>query len=73
MLELRGDASLPKKPLGPDGRGQLRSEHFHGHLSVVLDVVGKVDGGHATSAELPLNQVPVGECRLQAFLVLHNG
>ena len=58
MLEPGGDADLAGEAVGAEGRGELGAEHFDGDLAVVLQVVGKVHGGHAALAELALD--PVG-------------
>ena len=46
---------------GPMVGGQLRPQHLHRDLAVVLEVLGEVDRGHAPLAQLPLEAVAVGE------------
>ena len=57
MVELCRDLNFLKKPLRAERRSQLRAQHFDGHFAVVLQVLGKVHGGHATGANLPLDGV----------------
>ena len=35
--------------------------------------IGQVHRSHPTATDLPLNQIAVSECGLQAFLVIHVG
>ncbi len=48
-----------------DGR-EFGLENLDGDLAVVLEVLGQEDRGHAAFAELALNDVTVGQCRVQA-------
>ena len=59
MAEPGGDADLVEKPLGAEPGGELGAQHLEGHLALVPQVAGKVDGGHAASTELPLNLVAI--------------
>ena len=52
---------FPGEPLGPDGGGQLGSQHLDRDLARVLQVLGEIDRGHAPLAQLPLEAVAVGE------------
>jgi hypothetical protein len=40
---------------------------------IELRVPSQTGHGHASTAVLPLNLVAVGECSLEAFLVVHGG
>jgi len=44
--------SISRGTARADRRGQLRSEHLHGHEAVVLEIFGQIDGRHPTGAEL---------------------
>ena len=59
MLEPSGRADLAQEALGPERVSQLRMQDLEGHRSVVLEVPGEVDGGHAAAAELALECVAV--------------
>ena len=50
-----------RKPLGPDHGGELGTQHLHGDLAIVADVVREIDRGHPAGAELPLDRVAVAE------------
>ncbi len=62
VLQVRGDLDLLQKALRSDRRRQVGLEHLQRDVPVVPDVAGQVDGGHATLAELPLDEVAVGQC-----------
>jgi len=47
MLELGGHFDFPEEPIWPQRGGQLRAEHLHRHLAVVLQVFRQIDGAHA--------------------------
>ena len=61
MLQIGGGLDLGQEPLGTDHGRELGAQHLDGDLTVVLDVVGEIDGGHAARAELALDPVAVGE------------
>ena len=45
----------------PMVRRHLGRQHLDGDLTAVLDILREVDGGHAATAELAVDAVPVGE------------
>ena len=57
MVQLRHGPDLGQEPLGAKRRGQLGMQDLDGDLPVVPKVVGKVDGGHASLAQLALDPV----------------
>jgi hypothetical protein len=59
MLQVGGDLHLLEEALRPHGGGQLGTKHLEGHLAVVLEVSGQVDGGHAARPDLPLDGIPI--------------
>jgi hypothetical protein len=61
MAEAGGSLDLAEESVGTQRCGQLGPEHLDGHLAAMLQVVGQVDGGHATSAELALDRVSAGK------------
>ena len=61
MLQVGGDLDLLEEPLRADDRGQLGAQHLERHLAAVLEILGEVDRGHATRAQLPLDAVAIGE------------
>jgi hypothetical protein len=66
VLQLRGCGDLLDEALGPEYSGQLGLQHLDGHLALVLQILGQVDGGHPPRPELALDAVAGGEGRLQA-------
>ena len=66
MLERRGGLDLHHEALGAE-HGQLGLEDLERDLAIVLEVLRQVHGGHATLAELALEEIAVGEGQLQAF------
>ena len=61
MLEPGGEVDLALEALGAEGGGELGTENLEGDQAVVLEIPGEVDRGHATAAELALEQVAVTE------------
>jgi len=66
MLEVGGDLDLAEKPLLAERGGQFGAQDFYRDLAVVLQVLGKVDGGHPAGTELALDGVAVGKGGLEA-------
>ncbi len=58
MLEVRRDLDLGEEALGAHHCGQLRLQDLEGYPTLVLDVVGQENRGHAAFAELVLDGVP---------------
>ena len=61
MAETGRDPDLAEKSLGTEHRAELGIEHLDGHLAMVPQVVGQVDGGHPASPELTVEGVAVGQ------------
>ena len=55
------ELDLALEALGADAGREFRAEHLDGDVTVVFEVVGEVDGGHAALAQLPLEAVTAGE------------
>ena len=66
MLQRRRRLDLHHKALGPQHGGEFRLQDLDGDLSVVLQILGKEDGGHAAFAEFAFDAIAVGESELQA-------
>ncbi len=64
MVESRRDLDLAEEPLRPKRRGELGMEDLEHHQAIVLEVLGQVDGRHASTTDFPLNDVAVGQGRL---------
>jgi hypothetical protein len=67
VIEPGGELDLAQEALGPQGRGQLRPQHLDRDRAVMLLVLGEIDRGHPTAADLPLDRVAVGEGLRDAF------
>ena len=61
MSQPSRDLDLADKPLGAERRGEFGPQHLHGHFAFVLEVLGKVDRGHAARTEFFLDDVAVGK------------
>jgi len=57
VVKACGDLYFLKEALFPKGGGQFGSEHFYRDLSVVLEVLGEVDGGHPARTDFSLDAV----------------
>ncbi len=61
MLEACRDLDLAGEAVGAETRRQLRTQDLDRHAAVVLEVLGEIDGGHATLAKFTLDAVAAGE------------
>ena len=61
MLQFGGGLDLTEKPLATKCRAQVRMQHLDGDIAIVLEVVGAVDGRHATGTEFAVDAVSVME------------
>jgi len=61
MLQPRRDTDLVRETLGTQCRAEFRAQDLDRHAAVVLEVLGEIYRRHATSAELALDAVAVGE------------
>ncbi len=66
MVELGGDLDFAEEPLGADSRGEFRAQDFDRDVTLVLQVPGEIDDGHAARAQFFLNGIAVGEGGFQA-------
>ena len=61
MLQPGGEPDLALEALGAERRGQLGMEHLERDRTVVPEVAGEIDRGHAAAAELALEHVAGGQ------------
>ncbi len=73
VSEVGCDLDLEQEPLAAEHRRQLRAQHLHRHLALVLQILGEVDRGHAARAEFFLDGVAVGEGGLEAVEEVRHG
>ena len=65
MVQVGGGLDLLEEALGSDQRRELRVHHLDGHLAIVAGVVGEEHRGHASGAQLALEEVAVGDGGLE--------
>ena len=61
MLQIRRRFDFSEETLGSNDSGQLGLQDFEGDVAFVLQVLGKVDRGHAAFAQFTLNGVAAFE------------
>jgi hypothetical protein len=66
MHELGSDLDFAEEARGAERGGELGAEDSDRNPAPMLEVVGDVDGGHATAADLFADRVMVRERRSQA-------
>src|SRR6185295_15178056 len=71
MLQGGGGLDFPHEPVGSDHRSELGPEHLDRHLTVVLEVLRQVHGGHASRTDLPLDAVAVSQGVREALVDGH--
>jgi hypothetical protein len=57
VVQPGGEPDLAKEPLGPESRGEFRTEDFDRDRTVVLEVASQVYRGHPATSELVLERV----------------
>jgi hypothetical protein len=55
VLQSGSESDFSLEPVWPEGRRQFRMKYLERDLSVMLQVVGEVNRGHAAPAELALD------------------
>ena len=61
MLQAGGGADLGEKSFAAERRAQVGMQHFDRDITIVLEVVREIHGGHAAGAELAGDSVAVDE------------
>ena len=61
VLQARGGLDLAQKAPTAERRAQVGVQHLDGHITIVLEIVREVHGGHATGAEFAVDAVAVGQ------------
>ena len=57
VVETGGEPDLPNEPLGAERLRQLGVKDLEGDWTLVPEIAGEVDGGHAAAAELALDRI----------------
>jgi hypothetical protein len=65
----RGGGDLLDKPFGAEDGGEFGLEDLERDLTLVLQVLGQIDGGHPALPELALDPVAVGDGGADSGLV----
>ena len=71
VVEPRRDPDLGEESLGAEHGTELGAQDLEGDLTIELPVAGEVDDGHATGADLALDDVAVVERRGDQGWVRH--
>jgi hypothetical protein len=66
VREACGSLDLTQEAVRSDGFCQVGIEDFDGDWAVVLQILGQVDGGHATAADFALDGVAALQSGVQA-------
>jgi len=61
MLQLCRSLDLAQEPLGAQRRAEVRMQHLDGHITLVLEIVREVHGGHAALPKFTVSAVAVGK------------
>ena len=61
MLESRSDPDLPLETFRPKAGHELGVQHLERDQAVVLEIAREIHRGHATPAELALDEIAVAE------------
>lgn len=62
VAESGGDADLAQEPLRAKRLGEFRMQNLYRDDTVMTDVAGTEDAGHAATSLLALDVVAAGEC-----------
>ena len=65
MLQARGQQDLAPESFGADTGGEVRRQHLDDHAPSERALFGDEDAAHAAAAQLALECVRAGECRLE--------
>jgi hypothetical protein len=66
MREFGRNLDLTEEPLVSYGRRELGVEHLERNPTVVLQIFGKIDDGHAAASKLTLDAVALSDSSTQA-------
>jgi hypothetical protein len=61
VLQVGGELDLGQEALRADDGGKLGPQHLDGDSTVVPEILGEIDRGHAAGADLLLETVVVGQ------------
>ena len=67
VVETRGEPNLPNEPLRTQHLRKLRMQNLQGDRTVVPEIAGEIDRGHAATAELALERVAVRQGGFETF------
>ena len=67
MVQGGYDMDLAKEPLAPQDGRNLGTQHLHGHLARVLQVLGEKYCCHSTGTEFANGLVPAANRPVEAF------
>jgi hypothetical protein len=67
VAQLSSDLDFAEKTFRAEVGRQVAAEHLECDLAMMAQIPGKIDRGHATTAELALERVALGQRRFEAF------
>lgn len=65
--QLGRDPDLGEEPLPAERRREILEQHLDGHVTVVLEIAGQEDGGHAAVPDFPIYGVVASQGTLEAL------
>ena len=68
MLQRGGGGDLGEKPVSAEDRSELRAQNLERNLSLVPEILGEIDGGHAPGTELTFDAVSARQDLFEARL-----
>jgi proline racemase len=71
MVQASGDLDFAEKAILANRRGQLRPHHFQRNLTLMFEIVGKVNRGHTATADLSDQAVLPGDNRMRVGVEWH--
>ncbi len=73
MAQAGGDLDLALESLGADVGGEVRMENLDCDRTAVLSILRQVDGRHPPTPDLALEQVALGQGRLELIRLGRQG
>jgi hypothetical protein len=67
MLQAGSELDLAEESLDAMAAAELRAHHLHRNRTLVPEIAGDVDGGHAAGADLTLHYISAAEGGCQAL------
>ena len=72
MLQICRDLDVAQESFGAQHFAEPGLQHFDGDITIVLDVVREIQGGHAAGTEFALDAIAVGQGGSEALHHAHD-